>query len=229
MSGRISNSVVTNGLALYLDAANPRSYPGSGTTWNDLSGYKNNVTLSGNTLPTYSTTYNGSFYFNGTSVATASSNSTLEISRPTVIVACTTQSLNNLQVIITRGQSGAFFNYGIQSIQSTGFNGMNTSCPNGVSGLTATTTLMNIYAAAWDGTAVQYYRNGIYVGRDTTCYSPYTSPGFVLSIGAVRTVDGETYGNFFTGNIALVQIYNRQLSSTEVLQNYNALKPRFGL
>jgi hypothetical protein len=229
MSFSFGNSTVTNGLVLYLDAANPSSYPGSGTTWYDLSGYKNDVTLDGSTLPTYSTTYNGSFYFSGASVASASSNSTLQISRPTIIVACTTQSIANSQVVMTRGQNGSFFNYGISSITSTGFAGMNTSAPNFISGLTATTTLMNIYAAAWDGTAVQYYRNGVYVGSDTTGYSPFTNAGTVLSIGAARAVDGVSYTNFFTGSIAVVQLYNRQLSSTEIIQNQNTLKSRFGL
>ena len=40
-----SPSIVTNGLVLCLDAANSKSYPGSGTTWTDLSGRGNNGTL----------------------------------------------------------------------------------------------------------------------------------------------------------------------------------------
>jgi hypothetical protein len=230
MSGNVAPHIVyDSSLVLYLDAANPNSYPGSGTTWYDLSQYKNNVTLSGSTLPTYSTTYNGSFYFNGAGLATASSNSSLNISRPTVIVACTTGSLSNQQVIIAKGRAGNSYNYGIQSVQSTAFNGINTTCPNGVSGLPATTIPMNIYAAAWDGTAVQYYRNGVYVGSDTTCYSPILNNNFGLVIGAAEAADNISYGSFFTGSIAVVQIYNRQLSSTEIIQNQNALKGRFGL
>jgi hypothetical protein len=40
-----SPSIVTDGLVLCLDAGNPKSYPGSGTTWTDLSGNGNNGTL----------------------------------------------------------------------------------------------------------------------------------------------------------------------------------------
>jgi len=228
MSGNVAPHIVyDSSLVLYLDAANPNSYPGSGTTWYDLSQYKNNVVLSGSTLPTYSTTYNGSFYFNGTGLATASSNSSLSTTLPTVIVACTTGSLFNQQVVVVKGRGGNLYNYGIQSVQSTAFNGTNTTCPNGVSGLPATTIPMNIYAAAWDGTAVQYYRNGIFVGSSTFGYSPRTN-NFGLVIGAAQAND-LSYGSFFTGSIAVVQVYNRQLSSTEIIQNQNALKGRFGL
>jgi len=45
-----SPSIATNGLVLYLDAANEKSYPGSGTTWNDLSGRENHHTLTGSPI-----------------------------------------------------------------------------------------------------------------------------------------------------------------------------------
>jgi hypothetical protein len=67
------------------------------------------------------------------------------------------------------------------------------------------------------------------MGSDITNYSPTTSTGAVLSIGATLSSDGTTYQNFFTGSIAAVQLYNRQLSSTEIIQNHNALKSRFNL
>jgi hypothetical protein len=55
--GSFSTSIVTNGLILHLDAANPNSYSGSGTVWNDLSpsGYHYNVVAStyNNTSPKY--------------------------------------------------------------------------------------------------------------------------------------------------------------------------------
>jgi hypothetical protein len=60
-----SPRIVTNGLVLYVDAANPKSYPGSGTTWKDLSGNAYNGTIVGS--PTYSTTNAGQFTLNGTS------------------------------------------------------------------------------------------------------------------------------------------------------------------
>ena len=59
-----SPSLVMNGLVLALDAANPKSYPGSGTTWTDLSGRGNTGTLTNG--PTYSSANGGSLVFDGT-------------------------------------------------------------------------------------------------------------------------------------------------------------------
>ena len=55
---------ITDGLVLCLDAANSKSYPGSGTTWTDLSGNGNNGTLVNG--PTYSSSNGGSLVFDGT-------------------------------------------------------------------------------------------------------------------------------------------------------------------
>ncbi len=56
--------IVTNGLVLHLDAANSKSYLGSGTTWNDLSGNGNNATLTNG--PSFSNSNRGSIVFDGT-------------------------------------------------------------------------------------------------------------------------------------------------------------------
>ena len=56
--------IVTNGLVLYLDAANKKSYPGSGTTWTDLSGNNNTGTLTNG--PTFDSNNGGSIVFDGT-------------------------------------------------------------------------------------------------------------------------------------------------------------------
>jgi hypothetical protein len=71
-----NTSIVTNGLVLALDAANTKSYPGSGTTWTDLSGNNNTGTLTN--TPTYSSANSGSIVFNGTNNnATVNSNATI--------------------------------------------------------------------------------------------------------------------------------------------------------
>jgi len=224
MAFNFSPKIVTNGLVLYLDAANERSYNGFGTTWYDLSPSKNDVTLVNGVQ---FNDVNNYFTFNGTNqYATLSCNLTLLISRPTIIIACTTPtSLSS--VIVSKGQNGTYIDYGIFRASSTGFDSMHSSCYNGVTGLPPVTNPINIYAVAYTGTAVNYYRNGINVGTDASCYTPSYTPGGVLSIGAFLSGDGISYGNFFTGNIATVQIYNRQLSSAEIIQNQNALKSRF--
>lgn len=56
-------NIVTDGLVLYLDAANTKSYPGSGTTWNDLSGNGNNGTLINGYI--FNSIGNGNLVFDG--------------------------------------------------------------------------------------------------------------------------------------------------------------------
>lgn len=68
-----SPKIVTNGLVLYLDAANQKSYPGSGTTWTDLSGNGNTGTLTNG--PTFSANNNGGIVFDGANDYVSISNS----------------------------------------------------------------------------------------------------------------------------------------------------------
>jgi len=81
--GGLSFPLITTGLVLYLDASNSSSYPGTGATWFDLTGYSNNLTW--NSQPTYNS--NGYFVFNGTSnYGTVTNNSSLNFSAGQTIV-----------------------------------------------------------------------------------------------------------------------------------------------
>ncbi len=64
MSGKIGPDINENGLVLSLDAANYKSYTGSGTTWRDLSGNSNNGTLTNG--PTFNAANMGAIVFDGT-------------------------------------------------------------------------------------------------------------------------------------------------------------------
>jgi len=64
MATRYSPKIITDGAVLYLDAANKNSYKGTGTTWKDLNGNRNNGTLTNG--PTFSSTGNGAIAFDGT-------------------------------------------------------------------------------------------------------------------------------------------------------------------
>jgi len=230
MAFKFGGKTTTDGLVLYLDAANSRSYPGSGNTWYDLSKYGNDLTLSGSTPPIYSTNYNGSFNFNGSSsYATSQTKSSLSSTLSTVIVACTyKQVLAYGDSIVVKGQGGSGYNYGIANIRNNTFDAVNTSCANlAPTSSTWNTSSINIYAATWAGTYNEYYANGIYLGTNSTCYSPQliSSP---VTVGASPAFLAGFTG-YYSGSLSIVQIYNRALSSDEIIQNYNTLKPRFGL
>ena len=67
MTTSYSPLIVTDGLVMYLDAANPKSYPGTGTTWTDISRNNNNGTLTNG--PTFSSANLGSIVFDGSNDA----------------------------------------------------------------------------------------------------------------------------------------------------------------
>ena len=225
ISGSTSHGprIVTDGLVLYLDAANSRSYDGS-SLWFDLSIFKNHVRLLNN--PTFETTSGGCLSFNGSNTyGTIDSNPSLTTSTPTLIVACTTNS----GTVLAKGGYGPYWNYGLTDINSTTFKARNQSNDTISPTFPASTNLFNIYAMVWNGSAVEFYRNGIFGGSSSLFYSPTANNSLFLRIGCAWNDNTQTNVEFFSGKISFIQIYNRALSSTEVLQNYNALKARYGL
>jgi hypothetical protein len=225
ISGSTSHGprIVTNGLVLYLDAANSRSYDGS-SLWLDLSTFENHVRLLNN--PTFETTSGGCLSFNGSNTyGIIDSNPSLTTLTPTLIVACTTNS----GTVLAKGGYNSYWNYGLTGISSTDFKARNNIGDTTSPTFTASTNLFNIYTMAWNGSAVEFYRNGIFGGSSSSNYSPIANNSLYLNIGCAWSTITGTNVEFFSGKISFIQIYNRVLSSTEVLQNYNALKARYGL
>lgn len=218
------NITTDSSLVLHLDAANPNSYPGSGTTWNDLSGNGNNATLVNS--PTFSTDGNGCFSFNGTTqYATINSTLSLTTATPTMIVTCTT----NTGTVLAKGGYGDFWNYGLLGLTTTKYNVRQTPGDPVSPTFAASTSTFNMYAAAWDGSNIQYYRNEIYGGGSNTAYSPTATNSLYLRIGCAWDTNNSINVEFYSGKIATIQIYNRALSTAEIRQTFNALKGRFGL
>lgn len=215
--------IVTSGLVLCLDAANPKSYPGSGTTWTDLSIFQHQVSLVNS--PSFSSTVKR-FSFNGTNTyASIDSNASLTITNPTVIIGCTVAG----GTVLAKGSYGQYWNYGIRGITGTRFSARNNNAdlqspiyPTSVSGL-------NIFAAVYNGTACVFYRNGELSGSTSDGYSPVANNTRKITIGAALSGVNNDYVEFYSGEISFIQIYNRALSAQEIQQNFNALRGRFGL
>lgn len=219
-----SPQIITNGLVLYLDAANKKSYPGSGTTWFDLSGNSNNLTLINS--PTHSSS-TGRFSFNASSqqYATMNSNVSITMSQPTIIVGCSVGT----GTVLAKGAFGSYWNYGLVDITSTTFRLRNNSGDT-VSSTMESVSGMNVFGGVWNGTVMQFYRNGVYRGESTGNYGPVSTNSQVLRIGnAYRSSPTPGDTGFYTGDIAYVMVYNRALSAAEVAQNFNALRGRFGI
>ena len=222
MSFNYSPKVVTSGLILCLDAANQRSYPGSGTTWYDLTGNFYNGTLTNG--PTYSTSGSGCIVFDGVDDYVTGSISSLS----DFTVSYMINSSNTSSAFI-------FYPLGLQfSGSATGggvwFGGNLAPYANKTGiydGNTQVTSSINIQGNTWtsvsvtrSSTTATVYINGSSSGTGTI------SSNQILNYTLGKRTDNTWPYN---GKIALTQVYNRALSATEILQNYNATKTRFGL
>ncbi len=224
MSFRFSPSIVQSGLVLYLDAANTRSYPGIGTDWYDLSRGGNNGTLTNG--PTFSLDNGGSIVFDG-------SNDYIELSiTPNNIVTTNTTICSwfktniSSQQIILNNQSATNRFY-IQVFNRSGTLvahwGLGTQQNSSTSNAIINTSQWYQYCVTYDGVNAIGYLNGI--STDTTNIGLQTYANNLIRIGRFT----ESLNFDFNGNISQTSVYNRVLSSTEILQNYNTTKTRFGL
>jgi hypothetical protein len=222
--------IVTNGLVLCLDANAVSSYPGSGTTWYDISGNGYNFTLTNGT--SYSSDANGSFYFDGTDDSIQGSSNT------NTRLANTIQTISIFAYIRSVGPNT------YAEIYHVGGNGYHLVkwMPSGVSIAISSYFYSNVISVSnaynewmditcvidWSNDIFKLYKNGSFVnstGIVPTTYA-YGNPT-VVAIGDNNST-GNT-GDFLKGSIGPVRIYNRELAASEVLQNYNAQKSRFGI
>lgn len=238
MSYNNGPKIVTDGLVLALDPGNIKSYLGSGTAWNDLSGNSNNGTLTNG--PTFSSVNGGSIVFDGTNdyvdtsvkLFTGSSfsvNAWINVSVFTGSV-CSGMMSNSLYSIFgTTSTYQGYSNTFSAAIQRT-------STSNTVGTIMQSNFSTNTwyhYVAVYDGTQtgdsnrLKLWLNGIQYNLvyDTAVPSSAYNNNTVTRIG--YTV-GASYP-YFNGKISNLTYYNRALSAAEIIQNYNAAKTRFGL
>ena len=223
-------NLITNGLILYLDAGNQSSYPGSGSTWYDLSGNNNTGTLING--PTYNTSSGGFIAFDGindyvdggTYTGLGTSNRTISIwfqiksislsGGKRILTLASTSNTNIDTPAFTIG-----YNTNINSL-SMGFGGSpyNGYMPN------TTFTLnswINIQASITSNT-LSAYINGVLIGNYINTGGVGSNP--ILYLGRYN----DFYNQYGDVNISQTLIYNRALSTEEITQNFNATKGRFG-
>ena len=210
--------IVTDGLVLALDAGNTKSYPGSGTTWTDLSGNRNNAVL-GNS-PTYSSANGGSLVFNGTTnYAIVSLPSVTSYNTFTYNAWVYSTNNSGYHTIIDQGNDTWFF--GIFNGQLITFN------PSFSSGYFINTNQWyNLGVTHVIGGPVLFYVNDNLVYTSTNDSTNNTTSYFSIGNGVTNPTTGN---EIWSGNIAQASIYNRALSAAEVSQNFNALRSRYGI
>jgi hypothetical protein len=233
MSGKSGPDIVENGLVLCLDAANKFSYPGTGTTWTDLSGNSNNGTLTNG--PTFSAGNQGSIVFDGTNDYVTK---TSWISPPTntFTIGCWVKFSDNVndRYLLSFGRdiggsTGglALFAYGFNVISDVLIFEFGSGIGRVSSRIVPSLNIWYYLTVTADVTNVKFYLNGEVKNTSSQGSGAITSSP-TLSIGSYVNDSGTPGTYFYAGNIAQVSIYNRSLSATEILQNYNATNSRFG-
>ena len=226
--------IVTNGLVLALDAASKNSYPGSGTTWYDLSGNNNTGILSGSIIPVFTNSY---FQFNRTSVPNSSANYillnniigndfTISSWIQTTQVGSGTFHYNTMYIVSAEvGGPANDFGFGVNSSGQIAF-GAGPSDTT-ISGSVVNTGIWcNVVATRIKSSGlVNLYINGVLSNSGTSNSGNTLNANSKIKIGSGD--DGAAVS--FGGNIATIQLYNSALSAAEVQQNYNAQKSRFNL
>jgi len=230
-----SPKIVTDGLVLCLDAANPLSYPGSGNTWYDISGNNRHYTIdptyvSWNTNKYFDVSYAGSvFAFVGPASNTFDFNSDMQhtifcfmdigvaYSSSFFYWAATPSVGTDQRAIFTHAPWGNYFFYdvggccgGTQRISSSTLGGELTSD--------------GFFCGTWRtrvGTSPvkQFFKNGVSVlsGHTSTATMTWN----------LTTTAG--IASRWSGKISNFIVYNKALDDQEIQQNYTALKGRFGL
>lgn len=230
MSIAYNTSIVRNGLVLHLDAANRKSYPGSGTNWTDLSGNGNNGTLINGVA--YSTDNNGIMSFDGTNDYVRvphNPNLSFGSSSFTIDMFFNLNSLSNVPRFMQKGLVGNSNAEFLFIINSSGFFSFATNS-TGTATFSTSPSDWSPALSTWHhaaivkvGTTLSYYRNGEYFYQSTVDSTMFSGTSD-LTIGSTITP-----GNFLNGKLPAIKMYNRALSAVEIQQNFNALRGRYGI
>jgi len=226
-----TGQLITDGLVLNLDAAKRDSYPGSGTTWYDLSGNGNNGTLTNG--PTYTgVSKDAAIVFDGVDdYVDCGNDSSVQITGELTQEAWfkASSSSNNQGIIYKDDNSNRCYKLQLQA-------NTNKLFPIYFSGNTAYNTFTgntDVGDNEWHhGVAVFDPGNSIAIYLDGQLEVTYTS-------GIPNSLDNDPAdlelgrkGNntlYLNGEIGIARIYNKVLTAEEVAQNFNALRGRYGI
>lgn len=220
--------IVTDGIVLCLDASDKNSYPGTGTSWFDVSGNSNTGTLTNG--PTFNSGNGGSIVFDG-------SNDYVVANRPSQLVTNGAITICMWVKWTTTGTTQSTIQALIDNNHTTGQGFIIQDRPD-LSGRPlsfGTLAGAGVYSTSQIGNGTWRHVTGtnnqttsiLYV--DAVFNASVSEAGLSTVQSNVSIGRAEGFGRYLSGNIALVQLYNRALSASEVLQNYNATKSRFNL
>ena len=222
---RFANTIVQQGLVLNLDAGNPYSYAGAGTTIYDVSATAlswtgSNVTYNSDPVKYFS--YNGSNSWLQSSTSAVYDSQTI-----TMECWCYPNTLSQEGFLFEKGQVNTQYSMFFESINATSFvfRTMGTVSNYNLTFNVNTYLIVSAWnhiVCTYNGSSKIAYVNGVQVAS--------VAASGTLPTGQINQYIGRhSSGYFFNGRIAESRVYNIALSAAQVLQNYNATKGRFGL
>ena len=220
-------NIVTDGLLLAYDAGSERSYSGSGTTASNIIDSSTGTLVNG---VAFNSANGGYWEFDGTddyiSIANANSpqftaNQAFTIS----YIVYLNRVTGTYMAPVMKGSFGSSYGHLIGSGTLFLVYTDNDSSPElAISGmLTNDTNKWVSITQTYDGNKIYVYRNGVLAGQSGT--------GVSLTVNTSNLYLGSnnSTGYYLDGDVATVKMYNKALSASEILQNFNAQKSRFGL
>ena len=222
--------IITNRLVICLDAANIKSYPGTGTAWSDLSGNGNTGTLTNG--PVYNSGNGGYISFDGSNdyaITNTSLYNPTTYPNESVFVWWYPTAAGN--IISELGQATPNTGWHDSNIEiSTGgvisFSIWHGGLTNKVTSSAKSFNTWYNLGFVYSGTTLTAYINGESIG--TTTFTRQTNSVLFYAIAAQDSTSMGTNA-YAAGRCGAFYNYNRALTDTEVAQNYNALRGRFGL
>lgn len=211
--------IINDGLVLCLDAFNPNSYS-EGINWIDLSNNNNNGTLVDS--PSWTSFGGGSFLFNGSSNF-ISTPLNIDANNNTLCSWFNPNSSSNIVRSVITSDDGDYD-------KGFGQRGLNFSINLGDSEIYVGSLVLNNWyfcTLTYSATNMEFFVNGISIYNSGFSQGP--TFGSSVSIGNATYPNDGIGSRFFSGYISFCSVYNRVLSQTEIIQNYNALKGRYGL
>ena len=222
-------NIVTNGLILNLDAANPRSYPQpyNGTTWQNIAPVSSSLTGSLVNGVGYTGSNGGVLTFDGVDDYVNMNNLGFALMGSGISsTVCLWTKLNtiststNMVILEQSNTSAKRYVIWFQTADKT-LNFYPNQTNHKTSAISANTWYF--ISTIVNGSTSRMFFNGIEVGSSTSYTSQDKNSSWWLGLGPVYSNED------WNGNLSNIQIYNRALNASEVLQNFNATRARFGV